>query len=66
MEDDCGFEAILSNILSHRQSEAKVQFLVYHLVVEGREAFARLAGRIEGRFELDKTIVILSGVDLSK
>jgi hypothetical protein len=64
--DDDNFDAILGSILSHAQTAAKVQFLVYHVFVEGREAFDTLAGKIEGRFQLDKTIVILSGVDSSK
>ena len=64
--DDDSFDAILSNILSHGKSGAKVQFLVYHVAVEGREAFDRLAGRFEGRFELHRTIVILSGMDFTQ
>jgi hypothetical protein len=59
------FQDILENILSHDQTPDKVQFLVYHVAVKGQEAFDELAGRFEGRVDLDKTIVIVSGVDQS-
>ena len=54
---------ILDNIHSRKKPDGKVQLLVYHVAVDGQKAFDELALRFEGRLAIDRTIVIVSGLD---
>ena len=65
MTDD-QFNEILDNIHGQEETDANVQFLVYHVAAKSQETFDELTRRFDDRVALERTIVIISGENLAK